>query len=283
MPRGKKARNPDEEAKEKEGTKEESKEEVKAKPKRGKKGAEPAVEEVKVIETTISEIEDCIRAHLGAPDAQKILKELLHNSTTPRGLINAAIAVIFELVEANPTQLNWGKSLIEAISSDLMEPKKRLREAFFFPSAESEKKFIQHLLRAKSTMLICVFALTNDNIANAIREVKNRGVNIRMIFDDEMMRMPGSDVRKLHDEGYAVRVDLDPRAHMHHKFVVIDDTIVITGSYNWTRQASNKNNENVVVFEDAEIAEKYTGEFNKLWDEFAGSIEKSLGGNQPPH
>ena len=130
-------------------------------------------------------------------------------------------------------------------------------------------------------MLICVFALTNDNIANAIREVKARGVDIKMIFDDEMMRMPGSDVKKLHDEGYAVRVDLDPKAHMHHKFVVIDDSIVITGSYNWTRQASNKNNENVVVFEDVEIAQKYTEEFNKLWEQFAGSIEKTLGGNVP--
>jgi phosphatidylserine/phosphatidylglycerophosphate/cardiolipin synthase-like enzyme len=130
-------------------------------------------------------------------------------------------------------------------------------------------------------MLICVFALTNDTLANAIRDAKNRGVQIKLIFDDEMMRMPGSDVKKLHDEGYEVRVDLDPKAHMHHKFVIIDESTVITGSYNWTRQASNKNHENVVVFEDEEIAKKYIEEFNKLWVNFAGSIEKCLGGSAP--
>lgn len=159
-----------------------------------------------------------------------------------------------------------------------MEPKKRLREAFFFLSAESEKKVIRHLSKAHKSMLICVFALTNDNLANANREAKNRSVQIKMIFDDEMMRMPGSDVKKLHDEGYEVRVDLDPKAHMHHKFVVIDDIVVITGSYNWTRQASAKNHENVVIFQDEEIANKYIEEFNKLWENFAGSIEKCFGG-----
>lgn len=271
----KKARKADDEE-----NKEEEKKEPKTKAKRGKK--EPEVEEVKVVETTTAEIEDCIRTNMGSKDCHKQLKTLLHNSTVPRGLINTAVALIFQLVEANPTQLTWGKSCIEAISSDLMEPKKRLREAFFFPNETSEKRLINHLGEAKTTMLICVFSLTNDNLANAIRAAKERGVNIRMIFDDEMMKMAGSDVKKLHDEGYQVRVDLDPKAHMHHKFVVIDDTVVITGSYNWTRQASNKNHENVVVFEDVEIAQKFTEEFNKLWENFAGSVERSLGGPAPP-
>ena len=206
---------------------------------------------------------------------------MLNNSTVPRKLINEAVALIFELVEATPTLLLWGKGCIETIASDFMEPKKKLREAFFFPSVESEKRMINHLGKAEKKLLICVFALTNDNLANAIREAKTRGVEIRMIFDDEMMRNAGSDVKKLHDEGFQVRVDLDPKAHMHHKFVVIDDLVLITGSYNWTVQATKKNNENVVVLEDPELAAKYTEEFNKLWEEFAGSIAKSLGGEVP--
>lgn len=278
MPRGKKARNPDEEE-----TKEKpvEKEETKTRGRRSKKAAEPVVEEPKVVESTSSEIAEFLKANAGSQDYAKKLKELLHNSTAPRGLINEAVRTIFEIVESDATKLNWGKSVIELISSDSMEPKKRLREAFFFPSSESEKKLVKHLGRAQKTMLICVFALTNDTLANAIRDAKNRGVQIKMIFDDEMMRMPGSDVKKLHDEGYEVRVDLDPKAHMHHKFVIIDESTVITGSYNWTRQASNKNHENVVVFEDDEISKKYIEEFNKLWVNFAGSIEKCLGGAAP--
>ncbi|OMJ94558.1 hypothetical protein SteCoe_2200 [Stentor coeruleus] len=280
MPRGKKARNPDEEE-----TKEKpvEKEETKTRGRRTKKVPEPVVEEAKVVETSSSEISEFLKANAGSQDYAKKLKELLHNSTAPRGLINEAVRTVFEIVESDATKLNWGKSIIELISTESMEPKKRLREAFFFPCPESEKKLVKHLGTAQKTMLICVFALTNDTLANAIRDAKNRGVQIKMIFDDEMMRMPGSDVKKLHDEGYEVRVDLDPKAHMHHKFVIIDESTVITGSYNWTRQASNKNHENVVVFEDEEIAKKYIEEFNKLWENFAGSIEKCLGGAAAGH
>ena len=292
MPRGKKARNiTDGESKENiekkiEDTKDESKEETnpneetKIRAKRGKKITETSPEVLLPPETTVAQITACIRDGAGS-DITKKLKALLNNSTVPRKLINEAVALIFELVEATPTLLLWGKGCIETIASDFMEPKKKLREAFFFPSVESEKRMINHLGKAEKKLLICVFALTNDNLANAIREAKTRGVEIRMIFDDEMMRNAGSDVKKLHDEGFQVRVDLDPKAHMHHKFVVIDDLVLITGSYNWTVQATKKNNENVVVLEDPELAAKYTEEFNKLWEEFAGSIAKSLGGEVP--
>ena len=254
-------------------------EEPKPKAKRGKK-AEPPPEEPIVVETSIEDIEKFILEHSGSADLSDLLKDLLKNSTAPRKLINAAVGSIFQVIESDPGKFEWGRSLIHSLSTDHMEPKKRLREAHFFPNPNSEKNLIKHLLSATKTLIICVFALTNDNMANAIRQCKAKGVDIRLIFDDEMMRQPGSDVRALHDEGYPVRVDLDPKAHMHNKFVVIDDKVVITGSYNWTKQASTKNHENIVIFEDTEIADMYTKEFNRLWDEFASSVDQHLGGEK---
>ena len=52
---------------------------------------------------------------------------------------------------------------------------------------------------------------------------------------------------------------------MHNKYVVIDKKLVITGSFNWTKQAVNKNFENVLVLEDEAIALKYYQDFTKLW------------------
>jgi phosphatidylserine/phosphatidylglycerophosphate/cardiolipin synthase-like enzyme len=64
---------------------------------------------------------------------------------------------------------------------------------------------------------------------------------------------------------------------MHHKFLVIDDTNVITGSFNWTNQASKSNMENIVVVEDQNIAKKYINEFNRIWQLIASkSIEEYL-------
>lgn len=252
--------------------------ETKPKTKRGKKNAEPVPEEPIIPETTPEDIQNFIKSNLSLPDLSHALFDLFKNSSAPRELINSAVSVIFEIVESESTRFEWGKKLIRELFNEHMDPRPKLKEAHFFPNPVSEAKLIKHLTSAKNKMIICVFALTNNNMADAIRQAKANGVDIRLIFDDEMMRMPGSDVKALHDEGYPVRVDLDPKAHMHNKFVVIDDRIVITGSYNWTKQATNKNNENVAIFEDKDIAEMYTKEFNRLWDDFASSVDQHLGG-----
>jgi phosphatidylserine/phosphatidylglycerophosphate/cardiolipin synthase-like enzyme len=60
---------------------------------------------------------------------------------------------------------------------------------------------------------------------------------------------------------------------MHHKFAVLDESVVITGSFNWTTQAVNNNQENVLFFENKFIAGKYTEEFNRLWESFKTVID----------
>ena len=58
-------------------------------------------------------------------------------------------------------------------------------------------------------MIICVFTITNNTLADAIRAARDRGVDVRIISDDECMKMRGSDVEVLHNEGFPVRVDLN--------------------------------------------------------------------------
>ncbi len=55
---------------------------------------------------------------------------------------------------------------------------------------------------------------------------------------------------------------------MHDKFAVIDEAVVLTGSFNWTSQAVKNNQENILFIENSELADKYMQEFNKLWKEF---------------
>ena len=80
--------------------------------------------------------------------------------------------------------------------------------------------------------------------------------------------MIGSDVHKLSDLGIPVKKNIT-RYQMHNKYVIIDRCLVITGSFNWTAKAVNKNQENILLLENKELAEKYLSEYEKLWLEFS--------------
>ena len=67
--------------------------------------------------------------------------------------------------------------------------------------------------------------------------------------------------------GIPVKVDYDPneQSHMHHKFCVIDNRILMTGSFNWTRHASAMNYENITITTNKELVKQYQIYFNNMW------------------
>lgn len=56
---------------------------------------------------------------------------------------------------------------------------------------------------------------------------------------------------------------------MHHKFVVIDDALVVNGSYNWTKGARYDNREDLTLTNSPQAVRGFKDEFEKLWREFA--------------
>ena len=64
---------------------------------------------------------------------------------------------------------------------------------------------------------------------------------------------------------------------MHNKFVVIDDHVVLTGSFNWTISADKKNAENLLSITDKDIAQKYAKQFKHLWSQSGEGQLKELG------
>ena len=67
-----------------------------------------------------------------------------------------------------------------------------------------------------------MFTITNNQLRNAVVRAFDRGVTVRVISDDECMKQPGSDVQYLANKGVNVKIDRNPEAHMHNKFMVID-------------------------------------------------------------
>lgn len=69
-------------------------------------------------------------------------------------------------------------------------------------------------------------------------------------------------------EGVEVKLDPRPDAHMHNKFAIIDDGVLINGSFNWTTQAVRENQENILLTDQVELVQRYLSEFDKLWSSF---------------
>ena len=154
------------------------------------------------------------------------------------------------------------------------KPKPSICNVYFFPNTKNEKYLIEMIRTCMKSLDIAIFSITRDNFAKAIIEVFKRGIKVRVIADDECVKNYGSDVYKLAVAGIPCKTDSNAQFHMHNKYAIIDESVIITGSFNWTTQAINSNQENLLFYEDKKLAEQYTNEYNKLWDSFTAVIDK---------
>lgn len=141
-------------------------------------------------------------------------------------------------------------------------------EAHFSPGDECLNAIRAQLDRARATVDVCVFTITDDRIAEALLAAHRRGVHVRVVTDNDKALDEGSDVRRLERAGIEVREDRT-EFHMHHKFAVFDSKVLLTGSYNWTRGAARYNEENLIVTDDARLVGPFTREFQALWSRLA--------------
>lgn len=116
------------------------------------------------------------------------------------------------------------------------------------------------------SLKICVFTISDDRISEAIIKTFRKGIEIKLLTDNEKLYDKGADIMELAAKGVPTRVDMTHN-HMHHKFAIIDNEVVLTGSYNWTRSAANYNHENVLITNDKATVQAYCQEFDKLWEE----------------
>ena len=164
------------------------------------------------------------------------------------------------------------KVLTKFLINKYYKPKPVICECYFFPNPSNEQRVVNMFRTCKKTLDIAIFTFTRDSIAQAILEAHQRGLKIRCIGDDGNSKVKGSDVRLLASVGIPCKTDNNFRFHMHNKMAIIDNSVVITGSFNWTNQAINKNQDNILFIEDKNIANQYTEYFNKIWNEFTTVI-----------
>uniref|UniRef100_A0A8C9V3G8 Mitochondrial cardiolipin hydrolase n=1 Tax=Scleropages formosus TaxID=113540 RepID=A0A8C9V3G8_SCLFO len=126
-------------------------------------------------------------------------------------------------------------------------------------------RLLRHLLSATSSLDLCVFAFSNQELSRTVLLLRSRGVAVRILTDKNYMIMSGSQIGALRRAGTCVRHDLEA-VHMHHKFAVVDGRLLITGSLNWTVTAIQSNRENILVTEEPDLVRPFIREFEQLWE-----------------
>ena len=138
---------------------------------------------------------------------------------------------------------------------------------YFTPGPDCENNIIAEINKAKK-MDIAVYSITNQKIVDAILAAKDRGAKIRIITDRLMAKNKSSLVEELSDAGIPVLTNVKHKIE-HNKFAVFGGRVVVTGSYNWTNNATKSNSENCLFFEQPN--KEYSERFEYLWDLYSKS------------
>ena len=134
----------------------------------------------------------------------------------------------------------------------------------FSPHGGCKNSVIDEIKNAKTEILVAMYYFTDNDITNEVCKSKKKGVNIRVVLDKSQKMGKYNKSIKLVENNIPVRYDTRDGL-MHNKFAVIDDTVLVTGSFNWTRSADEKNRENIMVIKNPEVAKIFSNEFEKIW------------------
>lgn len=144
-------------------------------------------------------------------------------------------------------------------------------EVLFFPDASGRHvaRVCAEIDRTRRRVWLAMFMLTDDHLSDALLRARRRGVDVRVLLDGEQLEVLGGDGPRLAEAGVPVVRAHCAKAHMHHKFVVLD-SVLLSGSFNWTRQASHANCENLCLLRDRSLVRAFADEFLALWHDFGG-------------
>ena len=138
---------------------------------------------------------------LNVGDLSRILNKMPQRNN--KDVINQVISKLFDVAgekmkdDHDKAVLKNLKQFVILAQEDLLTPKPRYLDAFFFPNEKNIDKLVLYLTKATKSLKVCVFNLTNDKLANALDAAHKRGVQVRIISDDECMTNQGSDVHWL--------------------------------------------------------------------------------------
>jgi phosphatidylserine/phosphatidylglycerophosphate/cardiolipin synthase-like enzyme len=138
-------------------------------------------------------------------------------------------------------------------------------DIYFSPDDGVEAALVNLLDTAQDSIYFLAYSFTSNPLGEAVRRADEAGVDVRGVMDQEQaVSNLGTELTAFRSSGLDVRLDGNP-GQMHEKVMIIDQQVVVLGSYNFSRSASETNDENVLVIFSRAIAEQAVREFERVY------------------
>ena len=135
---------------------------------------------------------------------------------------------------------------------------------YFTPPAGGAGGLIKHIDASKKTIKVMAYGFTAMSLSDSLIKAHRRGVKVQLLQDEKSAGNNSDAVNQLIAAGIEVRSD-GKHAIQHNKVMILDDDIVITGSYNFTKSAEVRNAENIIILKSAYAAKRYADNWVAHW------------------
>ncbi|GAB4505681.1 MAG: phospholipase D-like domain-containing protein [Anaerolineales bacterium] len=158
----------------------------------------------------------------------------------------------------------FGPDIVPATPHTTLTIDKTVLETYFAPDDAPVFSLLPLLQNAQKSIYFLAYSFTSDPLGEAIRSRAAEGVTVAGVMDAEQIQSNiGTEYDLFQQAGLDVRPDGNSGL-MHHKVIIIDEEIVVTGSYNFTNSAETRNDENLVVIYDQQVADYFLQEFQRV-------------------
>ena len=127
---------------------------------------------------------------------------------------------------------------------------------YFSPRCGGQKAIVDAIGQAKESVYVQAYSFTSAPIAKALVDAAKRGVQVEAILDKSQRKATYTGATFLRNEGIPVYIDV-AHAIAHNKVMVVDGQTVVTGSFNFTKAAEERNAENLLILNDPDLAKTY--------------------------
>jgi phosphatidylserine/phosphatidylglycerophosphate/cardiolipin synthase-like enzyme len=135
-----------------------------------------------------------------------------------------------------------------------------------------QERIVQELHISHRIIRIAMYTFTSRIIADQLEALRKKGIVVKLLVDRGQLNSIASmtaKCRQLSHAGAEVRtIDISHSQRgpfFHHKYCVVDEAVLITGSHNWTIQGDRENHENILVVSNPVIAERFANHFDRIW------------------
>jgi phosphatidylserine/phosphatidylglycerophosphate/cardiolipin synthase-like enzyme len=135
-------------------------------------------------------------------------------------------------------------------------------QVYFSPNGGCTDAIVKEIAKAKSEILVQAYSFTSAPIAKALVAAHKRGVKVEAILDKSQRSEKYTSAAFLANSRIPTFIDAR-HAIAHNKIILIDRETVITGSFNFTKAAEEKNAENLVIIKSKELAGIYIDNWKK--------------------